>query len=245
MAQSRNEAILENMLGADNTLGAPQSRNEKLLMKLLGEDVTPEAPQSRIETLLTEMIERGFTAFDNDDIGKVVTKSGTAYNLTAQTAHAKVTANGTYDVTANNSIEVDVASSGSDIVTGTITFAEGQIITPASGHEYTLTHNLGKVPTGVMWILTDSSSVNDSNQYIGARRAAAEYMTASMYVGVINTTTSTTSAANMQCRIEPNIAADIWTSLDVNATTLKLFVANGSRSAASIIAGTTIKWFVW
>ena len=35
MAQSRNEAILENMLGADNVLGEPQSRIEKLLMELL------------------------------------------------------------------------------------------------------------------------------------------------------------------------------------------------------------------
>lgn len=35
MPQSRNEAILENMLGADNELGAPQSRIEKLLMELL------------------------------------------------------------------------------------------------------------------------------------------------------------------------------------------------------------------
>ena len=33
--QSRNEAILQNMLGAENTLGAPQSRIESLLMQIL------------------------------------------------------------------------------------------------------------------------------------------------------------------------------------------------------------------
>ena len=33
--QSRNEAILQNMLGASNTLGAPQSRIEFLLMQIL------------------------------------------------------------------------------------------------------------------------------------------------------------------------------------------------------------------
>ena len=33
--QSRNEAILQNMLGADNDLGEPQSRIEELLMQLL------------------------------------------------------------------------------------------------------------------------------------------------------------------------------------------------------------------
>lgn len=33
--QSRNEAILQNILGADNDLGEPQSRIEELLMQLL------------------------------------------------------------------------------------------------------------------------------------------------------------------------------------------------------------------
>lgn len=33
--QSRNEAILQNILGADNPLGEPQSRIEALLMQLL------------------------------------------------------------------------------------------------------------------------------------------------------------------------------------------------------------------
>ena len=33
--QSRNEAILQNMLGADNELGDPMSRIEDLLMQLL------------------------------------------------------------------------------------------------------------------------------------------------------------------------------------------------------------------
>lgn len=32
---SRNEAILQNMLGAENVLGDPQSRIEELLMQLL------------------------------------------------------------------------------------------------------------------------------------------------------------------------------------------------------------------
>ncbi|MBR2246055.1 MAG: hypothetical protein IJ880_03365 [Bacilli bacterium] len=41
MGQSRNENILENILGASNPLGAPQSREEALLMQLLEKlDVT-------------------------------------------------------------------------------------------------------------------------------------------------------------------------------------------------------------
>lgn len=35
--QSRNEAILQNMLGAENELGEPESRIEELLMMLLEE----------------------------------------------------------------------------------------------------------------------------------------------------------------------------------------------------------------
>lgn len=241
--QSRNEAILQNMLGADNTLAAPQSRNEKLLLKLLGENVTIEDPQSRIEVLLKEMIDRGFTAFDESDVGKVVTLDDDTYTLASQTPHAKVTENGTYDVSANNSIQVDVASSGSDIVTGTITFAEEQTL--ASTTAYIITHNLGKAPTGVMWILIDSTSIDSSNRYIGSKRAAGEYMTASMYVNIVTTATSTTSGTNLQCSIKPDSAANVWASLNGNATTLNLFVANGSRSGASIMAGTTIKWFVW
>ena len=33
--QSRNEAILQNILGESNELGEPQSRNEELLMEIL------------------------------------------------------------------------------------------------------------------------------------------------------------------------------------------------------------------
>lgn len=62
MAQSRNEAALENLLGASNPLDDPQSRIEKLLHKLLGEDVDPEEPQSRNEILLKRMVDEGFAS---------------------------------------------------------------------------------------------------------------------------------------------------------------------------------------
>ena len=35
--QSRNEAILQNMLGADNVIGEPESRIEELLIEILEE----------------------------------------------------------------------------------------------------------------------------------------------------------------------------------------------------------------
>lgn len=57
--QSRNEALLQNILGAENELEAPQSRNEKILHAILGEDIPLDAPQSRIEELLLEIKEQG------------------------------------------------------------------------------------------------------------------------------------------------------------------------------------------
>ena len=51
MAFSRNEAILENILGADNTIVAPQSRIEELLieiMDMLGE-MEPSEPVTEAE----------------------------------------------------------------------------------------------------------------------------------------------------------------------------------------------------
>ena len=57
--QSRNEALLQNILGAENELEAPQSRNEKILHAILGEDIPLDPPQSRIEELLLEIKEQG------------------------------------------------------------------------------------------------------------------------------------------------------------------------------------------
>ena len=112
--QSRNEALLQNLLGADNTdLGTPQSRNEALLMKLLGQDVLIQAPVSRIEQLLYQMIEDGFGCIKAEDVGKVAQEiSEGKYGLVAQTAHAEITENGTYDTTTNNEVTVNVSGGG-------------------------------------------------------------------------------------------------------------------------------------
>ena len=75
--ESRDEAALQNMLGASNPLEPPQSRIELLLHKLLGEDVTPEAPQSRIENLLTEMVNQGFGPADSVYATLLATEWGT------------------------------------------------------------------------------------------------------------------------------------------------------------------------
>ena len=55
--QSRNEAILQNILGADNVLLPPQSRNEAILQNILGADNVLLPPQSRNEELLMQLLE--------------------------------------------------------------------------------------------------------------------------------------------------------------------------------------------
>jgi hypothetical protein len=51
-AFSRNEAIIENILGANNVLPDPESRNETILQAILNEDSYTEEEQSRIESIL-------------------------------------------------------------------------------------------------------------------------------------------------------------------------------------------------
>lgn len=57
--QSRNEALLQNILGDDNETGAPQSRVEAILQNMLGANNALEEPQSRNEKLLMEILEQG------------------------------------------------------------------------------------------------------------------------------------------------------------------------------------------
>ena len=120
--QSRNEALLQNILGADNALGDPQSRNEALLMNILGESYDIGEAQRRIETLLMRIKDEGLgTKITADDLGKVVQETAPGeYGLTAQTAHAEITVNGEYDTTTNNSVTVNVSGGGGG----------GQFLTP-------------------------------------------------------------------------------------------------------------------
>lgn len=58
-AQSRIEALLQNMLGANYVTGPAQSRVEKILANMLGANYELEPPQSRIEALLLLLYEQG------------------------------------------------------------------------------------------------------------------------------------------------------------------------------------------
>lgn len=86
MAESRNEAILENILGADNVLGDPLSRNEKWLQKILGIEVETEPIQSRIEDLLRQIYEQGIHGPTEPIIFKFVGQS--SFTLSQETLNS-------------------------------------------------------------------------------------------------------------------------------------------------------------
>lgn len=57
--ESRNEALLGNLLGESNEFGEPQSANEAILQNMLGANNVIREPQSRIESMLKEILDGG------------------------------------------------------------------------------------------------------------------------------------------------------------------------------------------
>ena len=69
---------------------------------------TTTAPNGKAYNPVTVNVANSYTASDE---GKVVS-NGALVAQTAQTAHAEITENGTYDITANNSVTVNVSGGG-------------------------------------------------------------------------------------------------------------------------------------
>ncbi len=87
--QSRKEALLENLLGADNEMQPPQSRTEAILQNMLGANNVLEPPQSREEYLLQQILEQGGTGGDITLETLNVSANGTT-NAPSGTAYKKV-----------------------------------------------------------------------------------------------------------------------------------------------------------
>ena len=93
-AQSRKEALLQNLLGADNAIDTAPSREEKILANMLGADYELEPPQSREEELLIQLLEQGGSGVDPESISLVtlnVSQNGTT-NAPSGKAYNKVVA---------------------------------------------------------------------------------------------------------------------------------------------------------
>ena len=100
--QSPIEAILQNMLGANNTLREPESRNEALLLQVLdamqhGGDVTPASVLSAMENMSETQAAYALDAIggvSRDEIGSVFTIKGSV----ADVADLPATGNAVGDV---------------------------------------------------------------------------------------------------------------------------------------------------
>ncbi len=127
MPQSRNEQLLENWRDGEAPTIEPQSRVEAWLAKIAGADVGTEPPQSRVEELLEE-IEQGLTPppsgtieIDENgtyDVGAYATAEVDVPN--PSTGTLSITQNNDYDVTAYATASVNVPNPS----TGTLSITE-------------------------------------------------------------------------------------------------------------------------
>lgn len=136
------------------------------------------------------------------------------------------------------------AGGGENITTGTVTFSEPRGL--ATNPAYILIHEHGRIPNNILWFIKESTSVNESNNLIGSYKASFEYISPQMYSFVGSSNSSTTNYANMFHLFKIGTTAEyIYSSLEADEHTIKLFVPNGYRTGSIIPATSTIQWFVW
>lgn len=79
--RSRNEAILQNIIGAENELVEPQSRIEAILQAILNNGTYDKEPRSRIEAILIKILNGesydGEAKSRNEEILKAIANNGT------------------------------------------------------------------------------------------------------------------------------------------------------------------------
>lgn len=187
-------------------------------------------------------------SYSAGDEGKVVSNGA----LVAQSSDT-VTENDTYDTTLINSLTVNVSGGGGgDVATGTITFTAAQSTAPATpADKVKITHNLGRVPVGVAWMIetTDEANIGGSQfdkTIQGSYLTGAELMTSTNYIVVKNSSSSANTVNKMTWPWNGVAgASSVFASLEGDTTTCWLFLASASRATGTIPANTTIRWFVW
>ena len=126
-------------------------------------------------------------------------------------------------------IESIEAGAGGGFVSGTIT--------PASSAIQTITHNLGKQPTGLAIFCSLSASANKKNGvYSAVGDKIGQYYSTYFSKVIEGYYASPISGFNMNCIIA-----------EANDMTFKcaLFGSNVSSSFATLLTGVEYRWYVW
>lgn len=113
---------------AENGGGGVDPGDISLVTLNVTENGTTNAPSGTAYNKVVANVPNSYAASDE---GKVVSNG----SLVSQTAHAEVTANGTYDTTDNNSVTVNVPT-GSDITLDTLNATANGTYTPQTGRAY-------------------------------------------------------------------------------------------------------------
>lgn len=119
--ESRNEALLGDILGESNEFGEPQSANEAILQNMLGANNVIREPQSRIESMLKEILDGGGMGCEMN----VVIKNKYAKTLTATYTFSKP---GTFYVSIVGYMANGTSTTGLSRVAFTAT--NGEAVTP-------------------------------------------------------------------------------------------------------------------
>lgn len=142
MGNSRNENLLENMLGGQNELKPPVSNNEKILLNILGETGVEIDPlQSPIENLLLQLLEQGGSSVSVEELwvngnGDYDAGEGKAYNpvhVSVNDPHLQgkyIDSNGSYRASDDNcdgydfvEVAVPTATLGTKSITSNGTYS--------------------------------------------------------------------------------------------------------------------------
>jgi hypothetical protein len=125
------------------------------------------------------------------------------------------------------------------MATGTLTLNSSQSVATKGG---TITHNLGWIPSHMLWFIIDTTSKNTSNMVNGAYKSAFEYIAQNKYITAASSSGSISSANDMYFKVSE---APVFAAFNANEETATLFYAQEHRSSTQIPAGSTIFWMVW